>query len=224
MRRRVFVVALVAAGFLAAGSASADRPATESERAAVERDIAIDPYCVWSLRISSVDSAWGRIDADPDECGGDIKMPESVVNLRDSSWFAYSWIGMPGDICEDTEPVPHKVADDLGLCHIYVARPQELLPCEDRRDSLVLYLHRPRRCDVAAPSQSYGLVVNLRDLRWRGWGSSIATARATESGRAVRVRAWRLRKLCGDIDGSRAYTRLRVSSRRGFVTMRRPAC
>lgn len=103
-------------------------------------------------------------------------------------------------------------------------QPAELLPCEDRQDDLVLYLHRPRRCDVEAPSQSYGLVVNLRKLKWSNWGSAVATARGTEAGRGIKIRAWRLRKMCGDIDGNRAYTRLRTTSTRGIVTMRRPPC
>lgn len=96
--------------------------------------------------------------------------------------------------------------------------------CEDRHLDALLYLTRPSRCALTAPSQTFGLVMNLRRLRWHAWGSSMATARGREGRLRVRVRAWRPRELCGDIDATIVYTRMRVRARTGLVTVRQSAC
>jgi hypothetical protein len=106
------------------------------------------------------------------------------------------------------------------------ARPHScaaLLRCDTRRAHTTSYPPEPDLCAITARSDAYGDVVNLRRLHWRAWGERVAKGRGAEVNEPVTVRAWRLRPVSGDARGVRAYTRLRISSDRGVVTVRRAA-
>ena len=201
--------------------ALAIRPATPDEAAAIQLDLGL-AECDWLVGISTVDSTWARIEADPVECA-------AVSSLNTSAHFdGARWTGSPWTfdielLCPSESDIPAVVAGDLGLC---VGPPAfaELLPCENRHTGATVYLARPRRCAIAIPSDAYGKVINLRSVHWRGWGRRTARGWGAEVNETVTIRAWRLRPICGDPSGVRAYTRLRISSARGVATVRRAVC
>jgi hypothetical protein len=106
------------------------------------------------------------------------------------------------------------------------ARTPRWVACDDRRSPSngLVYVSRPRRCDLFVASDAYGEVAKLRRLHWRRWGGRVATASGTESRMPVHVRAWRPRRLCGDAQHGWLYTRMRVASERGAITVRRKPC
>jgi hypothetical protein len=224
MKRRL---AATAAACLAAGllfyvaPAVAIRPATDSEAEAIQHDLGLDG-CDWRVGISTVDTAWARIEADPVSC-------LAVGSLNTQARFdGVLWVGTPWThdiegLCPHDAAIPEVVAGDLGLC---VGPPPDpvLIACDRRRTNTVVYWSQPRSCAIAARSSAYGQVVNLRRLHWRDWGRRVALAWGGEVFEPVAIRAWRLRAICGDASGARAYTRLRISSDRGSLTVRRAAC
>ena len=119
------------------------------------------------------------------------------------------------------EGIPNAVGRDLRVCG---ARPA-YVRCGNGRT--LRRRSRPRNCNTLRPRQPFAAAVNLARLRWSGWGRPAATARGIERGFhrplrriPVRVRAYRLREGCG---GALVYTRLRVSSRYGRITVRQAA-
>jgi hypothetical protein len=201
--------------------AFAIRPATVQEAEAIQEDLGL-AGCDWRVGISTVDSAWARIEAEPATC-------PAVTSLNTKAQFdGTHWIGSPWTLdiqllCPSGVDIPEVVAGDLGLC-VGPAPARELMACDNRRTLTVVYRPEPRSCPITARSDAYGEVVNLRALHWRGWGDRTAWGWGAEVKEPVSIRAWRLRPICGDASGARAYTRLRISSDRGVLTVQRNAC
>jgi hypothetical protein len=114
------------------------------------------------------------------------------------------------------------VGRDLGVCK----QRRAYLLCANRRATARHREFKPRRCNTLGPRQPFAGAVNLTRLRWSGWGEATATARGVELGFhrpaanvRVRVRAYGRRQGCR---GDWVYTRLRVSSRHGRITVRLP--
>ena len=201
--------------------ALAIRPATPEEAAAVQQDLGL-AGCDWLVGISTVDSTWARIEADPAECAA-VTSLNTKAHYDGAHWTGSPWTFDIELLCPGETDIPPVVAGDLGLC---VGPPafDELLPCENRQTGTTVYLARPRRCAIEARSDAYGKVINLRSLHWRGWGNRVARGWGAEVNEPVAIRAWRLRRGCGDASASRVYTRLRITSDRGALTVRRAAC
>jgi hypothetical protein len=220
-------VAATTAAFVAAGlafyvvPALAIRPATHREAEAIQHDLGLDG-CDWLVGISTRDTAWARIEADPVSCPA-VGSLNTHARYDGGLWVGTPWTHDIERRCPSDAAIPEVVAGDLGLC---VGPPPdpELLACDRHGTNTIVYRAKPRRCAIAARSRAYGHAVILRALRWRDWGSRVALAWGTEAFEPVAVRAWRLRRICGDATGARAYTRLRINSARGVTTVRRPPC
>jgi hypothetical protein len=214
--------AIVAAGFvLYVAPATAIRPASHAEAEAIQRDLGLQA-CEWRVGISTLDTAWARIEADPAACA-------AVSSLNSHAHFdGARWIGMPWTVdiqglCPAGAAIPETIAGDLGLC-VGPAPPSALIGCDKPRMTTTGYHAEPRKCSLTARSQAYGQVVNLRALHWRNWGDRVALAWGAEGREPVEIRAWRLRRICGETTGARAYTRLRIASDRGVLDLSRAAC
>ena len=212
---------VTALGAWVAAPALAIRPATPDEAAAIQRDLGL-AKCHWLAGVSTVDSMWAHIEADPAECAAVVSL-HTTAHLDSGRWIGAPWTADVELLCPEDEEISPVVAGDLGLCvgpPAFAVR----LACDDRRTGTVVYRPKPRRCAIAAASEAYGRVINLRNLHWRAWDRRTARGWGAEVNEPVSIRAWRIRRICGDPGGSKAYTRLRISSDRGAVTVRRKVC
>lgn len=222
-KRFAAAVAATAAAVLVvcAAPALAIRPATPEEATAIQQDLGLAD-CDWQVGISTVDTGWARIETDPATCAA-VSSLNTKAHFDGAHWTGSPWTFDIELLCPSDTDIPALVAGDLGLC---VGPPafDELLPCENRETGATTYLAQPRRCAMTARSDAYGKVVNLRRLHWRGWGRRSARGWGAEVNEPVAIRAWRLRPICGDPSGARAYTRLRISSDRGVALVRHAVC
>ena len=109
---------------------------------------------------------------------------------------------------------------------VAAAKPKRL-NCINKGGTEYVFKRKPKACGVFGPGGSFGGGVDLRQLKWKGWGTKSARATGIECGfRAdcsdipVTVRAYRLRT-CGS---RRVYTRLRARSTFGTSTVAVPRC
>lgn len=109
---------------------------------------------------------------------------------------------------------------------MFAAKPKRL-NCINKGGTSYVFKKRPKTCGVFGPGGTFGGGVDLRQLKWKGWGTRTARATGIECGFrqdctavAVKVRAFRLRT-CG---GKRVYTRLRATSKFGTTTAPAPRC
>ena len=130
-----------------------------------------------------------------------------------------------GAIAAETE-ARAETPSTSGLHRAAGAAPTKLL-CATRDGTRYKRKARPRQCTIFGPGGSFGGGVNLRKLRWHGWGHSRARARGIEIGFhrppqhiRVRVQAWRPRMRCGH----RVYTRFKARSRFGTSRPRPHGC
>lgn len=86
---------------------------------------------------------------------------------------------------------------------------------------------RPRKCAIFGRNGIFAGGVNLKKIRWKGWGQKRARAKAIECGFHLpcadiraRVRASKPRTRCGH----RVYTRIKVRTRFGRATPRPAGC
>jgi hypothetical protein len=207
---------------LSVAPALAIRPATMQEAEAIQQDLGLAGCEAWKVGISTVDTAWARIEVDPANCSA-VTSLNTKAHFDGEHWSGSPWALDIELLCPGDADIPAVVAGDLGLC---VGPPPfpEVLPCDDRQTRRTVYRSEPRTCAIATDSAAYGAVVNLRRLHWRGWGKRVARGWGGEVNEPVTVRAWRLRPICGDAAGARAYTRARISSGRGVVTVRLAVC
>ena len=218
-RLLAFLVALC--GLTVSGVASASRPASEAERAAVADKLAVRAECV-AVTLSTVDLSWALVRRDRAATGCDEAFGNgfAIVHRDGEAWSRVA------DGSDEFAPcaasVPVAVGHDLGVCRVRRA----YLLCADRSARARRRRFRPRACNTLAPRQPFATAVNLAHLRWRHWGEATATARGIERGFhlplsnvAARVRAYGRRKGC---HGDFVYTRVRVSSRFGTTTVRLP--
>jgi hypothetical protein len=206
---------------LCVAPALAIRPATEEEARAIQQDLSL-AGCDWKVGISTVDSAWARIETDPATCTA-VSSLNTTAHFDGAHWTGSPWTFDLELLCPTDDEIPAVVAGDLGLC---VGPPPflEMLLCDDRQTRVIVYRSKPRACAIATQSEAYGKVINLRRLHWRHWGKRAVSGWGVEVNEPVIIRAWRLRPICGDAGRARAYTRLRISSDRGVVTVRRAVC
>ena len=214
--------ATVVAGLvLCVAPALAIRPATVQEAEVIEQDLGL-AGCDWKVGISTIDTAWARIESDPATCAA-VSSLNTKAHFDGAHWSGSAWTFDIQLLCPNGVDIPEVVAGDLGLC-VGPAPAPELMACDNRRTLTVVYRSEPRSCPITARSDAYGEVVNLRALHWRGWGDRTARGWGAEVNEPVSILAWRLRPICGDASGARAYTRLRISSDRGVLTVQRRAC
>jgi hypothetical protein len=227
VRKRRLATATAAAAATAAAlaisvtPALAIRPATVAEAEAIERDLGLGG-CDWHVGISTIDTAWARIETDPATCAA-VSSLNTQARFDGAHWTGAPWTSDIELLCPSGLDIPAVVAGDLGLC-VGPLPAAALMACDRRRTGTIAYRAQPRACAIDTRSKAYGEVINLRRLHWRGWGDRVAMGWGGEVFEPVEIRAWRLRRICGDATGARAYTRLRISSDRGVVTARRAAC
>jgi hypothetical protein len=152
-----------------------------------------------------------------------VTSPHTTAHFDNGRWIGAPWTADTELLCPEDEEISPVVAGDLGLC---VGPPafDVRLPCDDRRSGTVVYPTKPRRCAIAVESEAYGRVINLRDLRWRNWDRRTARGQGGEVDEPVSDPRLADSTDLDDPGGALAYTRLRISSDRGVVTVRRRVC
>ncbi len=210
--QRLAVVVLLLLG-LAAPSAHAARIASTDEAATLAAAAQVEPRC-GSFTISTVDEDWAFFQRTDPECAE--SRPLAVLKRSNGAWQL--WAEYRGFVCA-LEDIPVRVGTDLGICR----PPETQVPCSESSDGdRLLYVVRPKRCNVYMPSQSFGFSANLKRLRWRLWGRSKAIATGREGSLPVRVTVYGRRRSC---TGDFVYTRMKVVSRvAGSITVAFDRC
>jgi hypothetical protein len=211
------------AALVIVATASAARPATAPELAAMAASRGLDPACM-TATVSTVDATWARMQA--------LTSPPATCVVGDGFFLLHLSGGAWRDVEEagETFPcpaagVPLAVGRDLGVCR--AARTYLLCLPAGSNETLRLPKVRPTACVTLGPQDAFAGAANLARLDWRHWGSATATATGRERGFhlpleniPVRVVAFRRRVAdCGDY----VYTRLRVRSRFGTLRQNIPA-
>lgn len=116
-------------------------------------------------------------------------------------------------------------AHDTPVAH---AAASTRILCVNLNGSRYVRRNAPSRCASFGPGEAFAGGVDLKGIRWSGWGTSRARGRGIECGfRAdchdikVSIVADRPRRGCG---GVRVYTRLRATSTHGTATVRLKTC
>jgi hypothetical protein len=222
MRRFVSLAVFAAAvGGALAASASGARPATEQEAASLASAVGLPTICIAGT-ISTADESWAGV-TETDAAGCSPGNGIDVLQLANGSWTQVT-AGSDFGTCPVSN-VPTPVAKDLALCR----DPQTIVLCANKNATYRLPRIAPSRCDTLGPQQSFNEGANLARLRWKGWGRAVATTTGVDLGYhlpfehiRVQVRAYRLRRQCGD--GDNLYTRLKIRSQYGTTLVRFPAC
>lgn len=197
-----------------------------------------DPHHISFGRCSSGFYALGSFDL------ADNASEHDQVNSQDGPDLFRRAAGKWQDVTDTGGAIPcdgHVIpADLIGLWNLPFGTTARSVICALRdTDHVGIYCndskggphlrHKPRRCLALPASASFSQGANLKKLRWKHWGKSVATARGRELGFhlplqhiRVKVRATRLRRACGN--GPWVYTRLRARSRHGVSTVRLDAC
>src|SRR5215204_3989709 len=136
---------------LLGASASAFLPApglaqpTRSEADAIQRDLGLQ-RCDWRAGISTVDSAWARIEADPAQCAA-VSTLNTLASYDGNRWAGAAWAASIEDLCLRDARVPEAVAGDLGLC-VGPPPPTAVIACDKRAGDGNAFRSAPRRCRI----------------------------------------------------------------------------
>jgi hypothetical protein len=191
--------------------ASASRPATAEEKAAVSAEYLASPACS-KVIVSERDPRYARWDFDPIDETCDFPGLDFGVARRDGTGWRDVGLESENDVCP-TVPLPTEAGVELRACR----RPSRHTYITNYLNGRALF--KPRKLPHGAHSF-------LGPLRWRGWDSLVARARGVldYSDRfatfkaPIRLRAYRVR-FCGT---RRVYTRLRLTFVRSADRRRYP--
>ena len=222
--------------------ARAARPASEAERQQIlgPRFSAEDFSC-FSVTVSTqpAPELFARL-AIRDDPGPNCPVGDGFQLLAfdptnpQRGWLSVFSASYAQEPCRELEDVPPSVGTDLEVCFADVPRAQTTVTCWGRTrrvggryETPIRVVRRPRSCSTLSPSASFAEGVNLTNLRWRRWGSSIATARGLSRGFKYQPNSRRLPRYRATVrvsrpvesDGVRWYTRISVKTR--FGTARR---
>jgi hypothetical protein len=222
VRRTIWLAVLTAClcGFLATAAIGV-RPATEQETGALAPAVGLPPGCI-AAHVSTADESWAGV-TDTNAAG--CAQADGIVVLR---LVGGTWMQVTAGSSFGTCPVsgvPTPVAKDFKICR----DPRTIILCANRTATERLPRVAPSRCDTLGPRQSFSEGSNLARLRWSGWGHAVASATGVELGYhlpfqhvQVHVRAYALRRQCGEFDN--LYTKLRIRSRYGTTVVSFPVC
>ena len=197
--------------------ATADRPASTSETAAMVADWDFDPACV-DARISTVDSSWGAFTA-TNANGCPNASGFVIVRLAEGAWSSAFQGSTNGGACQQLG-VPTSVGVDLGVCS--PASGRRFMACakgfgSSKRLPLV---SRPSTCTNGGLQTSMAELWILKRLHWSSWGGSQARGSGYKyaahyypgySGRPVTVEAFGVSYSCGR--SKPFYTRIRITGK-----------
>ena len=214
------VLALVAS--LVAAPARAAHPASGEQLAALAEVTGFETPCI-TATVSSRNEHWARVDPQPQRDGCPQGNGFFLVYMTGAEDLEVVAEGSDRFVCRSAD-VPLAVGRELGVCR---ASRAYVLCWPGGRSFERVARARPRRCMTLGPHQSFAEAANLVGLSWRSWGAKVARGQGFERGWhlpyehvPVRVRAYRRREAdCGDY----VYTRLKLSSRYGALTVRFPA-
>lgn len=204
--------------------AMASREATPDELQQMAAALSTDARCI-IVTVSTVNPAIAAVEI-PSRPACPVGSGYLILE-RDGDGWHYSFAGSAGERCQAWQhTIGSRVALDLGVCAR--PRPRWYIPCGDSRGTEVVTLRtRPRACNNADRESSNATTWILKRLRWSTWGGKVARARGLKfyakrypgySGRPVRVRAFRVSRMCG-LD-QQFYTRLRFTLPRWIMRSR----
>jgi hypothetical protein len=213
-----------------ATAASASRAPTADELAQIARDTGETAACL-TVRITTAkdaDAGYARVErTEPAPAGCSAANAFTVLTTAGAEpgfWLELLSTNDDGKgPCSENE-IPAGVGRDLDVCDPPVPPSRTQLTCwrySKAGKGRQITARRPSSCLTLAPDDSFADAADLRKLRWRGWGKSVARA----TGRAYSfhpgqggpkwVRATVTASRPVEVNGQRFYRRLTVKTRYG---------
>ena len=215
-------LSIVGAGIVVAFLASsvwAAKLADPGLKARVAAAAGFAPDCT-TVTVSTVNTSWARLDTVPLN-GCPAGNGFVVMHFAKGKWHVVDQASEPFSCALDN--IPAKVGKDIRVC----TPAKTFILCRVTDRDFRRALEHPKRCDTLGPRDSFSEAANLANLSWRNWGQSKATASGVDRGyrlpySTIRVSVKAYRRVIGDC-GDFIYTRLRVNSQYGTLTVKFPS-